>query len=280
MSANSVLRRAVKSALHPVLNDRVYVYVQGIAKALDIRQGKWSEPELDLIAAAVQPGDDVLDLGANYGLYTYHLSRAVGAAGRVYAFEPLPFTHRTLAFVVRLLGLRNVTIVPKGCSDVAGTVTFQLPMQASGAPSAGQAYIGTRNDHRPGAESQVRWNQTTPVDCDVVALDQYLPRLRRLSLIKSDIEGAELLAFRGAARMIETHSPCVICEINPWFLDGFGLRLEDLIGFFSDRGYRMYSYTAEKRLRQVSALSDVVEDNYVFIHSKHMEPFAPLMEAC
>jgi len=278
MGADSLLRRALKATLRPLLTESTYSYLQGLAKVVDIRRGKWYEPELDLLSVAVRSGDHVLDLGANYGLYTYHLSRAVGATGHVYAFEPLPFTHRTLALVTRLLGLRNVTIVPKGCSDVTGTAVFRLPIQKSGAPGAGQAHMGRRNDERPGSEAQVRWDRTTKVECEVVALDDYLPRLENLSLIKSDIEGAELLAFRGAVRTIERHHPSVICEINPWFLDGFGLRLHDLVAFFTDRGYGLYRYTPAKKLAHVMSLDDVVEDNYVFVHADRVLQFAPLLD--
>jgi FkbM family methyltransferase len=278
VGANSLLRRAMKSALAPVLNERTYSYLQAASKAIDIRKGSGAEPELDLIPLAVRPGDTVLDLGANYGYYTYPLSRAVGPSGRVYAFEPVPFTYATLALVTRFLGLRNVTLVPKGCSDTSGIVNFSVPVQKSGAPSAGQAHIGTRNDEREGAEGQVRWSRTVPVRCELVTLDEYLPPLENLSLIKCDIEGAELLAFRGAARTIETHKPSVICEINPWFLDGFGLRLDDLIAFFVDRGYRLYHYTRHKKLAPVTSLVSIVEDNYVFVHPDRLGPFLPLVE--
>jgi FkbM family methyltransferase len=278
VGANSLLRRAMKSALAPVLNERTYSYLQAVSKAIDIRKGSGAEPELDLIPFAVRPGDTVLDVGANYGYYTYPLSRAVGPSGRVYAFEPVPFTYATLARVTRLLGLRNVVLVPKGCSDAAGVVEFSVPVQKSGAPSAGQAHIGSRNDKRAGAESQVRWARTTPVRCEVVALDDYLPPIANLSLIKCDIEGAELLAFRGAGRMIERHRPSVICEINPWFLDGFGLRLDDLISFFVDRGYQLYRYTREKKLAPVTSTASIVEDNYVFLHRDRFAAFGTLIE--
>jgi methyltransferase, FkbM family len=278
VAADSFLRRTIKAGLHPLLNERTYSYLQGVAKAIDIRNGKWYEPEIDLISLAVQRGDAALDIGANYGVYTYHLSRAVGPSGHVYSFEPVPFTHRTLMFVTRLLRLRNVTIVPKGCSDAGGQVEFAVPIQQSGALSAGQAHIGRRNDDRSGHESQVRWSRSARVQCEVVALDQYLPALKSLSLIKCDIEGAELLAFRGAARTIETHRPSVICEINPWFLDGFGIRLEDLSAFFADRGYRLYRYTPERRLREILSLNEVVEDNYVFLHVDRLPSFAALLE--
>jgi FkbM family methyltransferase len=276
MGADSLVRRALKAVMYPVLNEQTYSYVQGLAKAGDIRRGKWHEPEIDLLRYAVAPGDTVLDLGANDGLYAYHLSRAVGPGGRVYAFEPVPFTFRTLRLVSRLLNLRNVTLVDKGCSDAAGRIAFDVPVQSSGAISGGQAHIVARNDKRPGAETHVRWDRTRRVECDIVSLDSFLPEIRNLSLIKSDIEGAELLAFRGAARLIEANVPTVICEINPWFLDGFNLTLEDLIGFFRARGYALYRYTAGRRLVPMATI-DVVEDNYVFIHARRLSPFASLL---
>lgn len=277
MGANSAARRLVKKALYPLINEHTYVYFQALAKAWDIRKGKWSEPELDLIPLAVREGETALDVGANYGLYSYHLSRVPRA--RVYAFEPVPFTFRTLALVARLLRLRGVELVEKGCSDRRGHITFTVPVQASGAMAAGQAYIGGRDDERAGREKQVRWASTRDVTAEVVALDEFLPAPGRLSLIKCDIEGAELLAFRGAERLIGEHLPTVICEINPWFLEGFGIGLGELLGFFEARGYRLYHYRREGgrgRLREVAA-AEVEEDNYVFIHPSRRERFAGLL---
>lgn len=277
MGANSAARRLVKTALYPVLNEHTYVYIQAAAKAWDIRSGRWSEPELDLLPHALRAGETALDVGANYGLYSYHLSRLKGV--RVYAFEPVPFTFRTLRMVARLLRFGNAELVEKGCSDRAGRITFTVPVQASGAVAAGQAYIGGRDDTREGRERQVRWAGTRDVTAEVVALDEFLPAGERVTLFKCDIEGAELLAFRGAARLIAEGLPTVICEINPWFLEGFQLRLEELLGFFDERGYRLYHYRNDGgrgRLREVAA-GEVVEDNYVFIHPTRAERFAGLM---
>jgi FkbM family methyltransferase len=277
MGANSAARRLVKKALYPVLNEHTYVYFQALAKSWDIRKGRWTEPELDLIPSAVRAGETALDVGANYGLYSYHLSRVPRL--RVYAFEPVPFTFRTLALVARLLRFRNVELVEKGCSDRAGRIAFTVPVQASGAMAAGQAYIGGRDDTRAGRERQVRWAATRDVTAEVVALDEFLPKVESLSLIKCDIEGAELLCFRGAERLIGEHRPTVICEINPWFLEGFGIKLEELLGFFAERGYRLYRYVEDgraRRLREVSA-SEVEEDNYVFIHPSRVERFKGLL---
>jgi FkbM family methyltransferase len=277
MGANSAARRLVKKALHPLLNEHTYVYFQALAKAWDIRGGKWTEPELELLPYAVRAGETALDVGANFGLYSYHLSRLGGV--RIYAFEPVPFTFRTLSVVARLLRFRGVELIEKGCSDRAARVTFTVPVQASGAVAAGQAYIGGRDDERAGRERQVRWAATRDVTAEVVALDEFLPEVGRLSLVKCDIEGAELLAFRGAERMIGRHLPTVICEINPWFLEGFKIKLEELLDFFRERGYGLYHYRHEEgrgRLREV-APAEVEEDNYVFIHPSRLERFAALL---
>ena len=158
-------------------------------------------------------------------------------------------------------------------------ITFTVPVQASGAMAAGLAYIGGRDDDRAGKEKQVRWQATRDVTCEVVALDEFLPAVERLSLIKCDVEGAELFAFRGAERLIERHLPSVICEINPWYLEGFGVRLEELTDFFFAKGYALYHYAADGgrgRLREVE-VSELSEDNYTFIHPSRRGRFAALL---
>jgi FkbM family methyltransferase len=280
MGANSAARRLVKGLLYPVLNEHTYQYMQAVSKAWDIRSGKWNEPELELIPYAVAPGETALDLGANYGLYAYHISRHIGSSGRVYAFEPVPFTYQTLVLVARLLRLRNVEIVPVGCSDNEGEITFTIPVQASGAIAAGLAYIGGRNDDREGKEKQVRWSSTRDVQARVVRLDDFLPPMEQLSLIKCDIEGAELFAFRGAEHTVDRHLPSVICEINPWYLEGFGVKLEELTNYFLEKGYELYHYRNDEgrgRLRRVEP-SEVEEDNYAFIHPSRRDRFAAVLE--
>jgi len=279
MPANSLLRRAFKRTVFPLIPERGYAFFQAAGKAWDIARGSWYEPELDLIPYAVQSGESALDIGANFGLYSYHLSRAVTPLGKVYAFEPVPFTSMTLAMVARLLRLQNVVLVPKGCGDHAGTITFTVPIQEAGAISAGQAYVAGRVDDRPGKEEQVRWNATKDITAEVVVLDSFLPKCPKLSLIKCDVEGFELPVFRGAKRLIEGAYPTVICEIVPWFLEGFNFQLSELVGFFTDRGYELFRYVGERGRGKLTPvpIEEIIEDNYVFIHPDWRSRFASLL---
>src|SRR5215210_3986918 len=95
MGADSPFRRLLKSVLAPLLNEATYSSIQAIAKARDIKSGSWSEPELELCRLVLREGESAIDIGANFGLWSYHMARAVGPSGHVYAFEPIPFTART-----------------------------------------------------------------------------------------------------------------------------------------------------------------------------------------
>ena len=281
MGANSLVRKLIKVVLFPVANENTYRYVQAASKAYDIRTGAWWEPEIEIVQRGLRKGETALDIGANYGIYAYHMSRAVGNTGKVYSFEPVPFTFETLKIVGRLLRFtHNVELIDKGCSDENATISFAVPVQQSGAFAAGQAYIGKRNDDHSGRESQVRWATTKDVEAEVVRLDDFLPQHGDIPMIKIDIEGAELLCFKGAEKLIDKHLPTIICEINPWFLEGFGLETRDLTDFVEKKGYRLYAYRNENGARALIPVSEpeIVEDNYVFIHPTREERFRDLIK--
>lgn len=71
-----------------------------------------------------QPGDTVVELGAEYGTETLFLSRMVGAAGRVIAVEAHPRTCVGLREMVRLNKLSNVTVVHAAVGDASGVTTI------------------------------------------------------------------------------------------------------------------------------------------------------------
>jgi FkbM family methyltransferase len=276
MGANSLLRRIVKKAIHPFIGEKQYIKIQATSQAHDITNGNWFEPEIELLKYAVSEGDSVLDLGANFGQYAFYLSKAVGEKGKVYSFEPIPYTFQTLVLVAEKLGLKNVDLINKGCGNENNRVTFSVPLQESGAFAAGQSYIGSRNDEHEGKESQVRWQGTKDVECEIVRIDDFLPHLPNLSLIKADVEGAELFAFQGLEKHITSQLPTIICEINPWFLDGFGVKLENLTDFFFEKGYKMFFFK-ESRLTEIE-IKNVVEDNYIFIHPSKFSKFSSLLK--
>lgn len=273
MGANSLPRRLAKKLLRPVLNESTYSLLQAVAMGWDIRSGNWSEPELELLPLGLRDGETALDIGANYGLYAYHLSRIVGPRGKVYSFEPIPFTARTFRLIQRALRFKNVELVNKGCGERSERVAFTVPVMGTGAISAGLVHMG-RNDDRDGKDRHANY-ATKKVECDVVALDDFLPSAKDVALIKCDIEGADLFAMRGAKKLLERNHPTIIIEITPWYLEGFGLTVKDVTSFFAGLGYRCYRYEGGQLLP--SKAEEIVEDNWIFVHPSRADRFASIM---
>ncbi|MBS2016806.1 MAG: FkbM family methyltransferase [Deltaproteobacteria bacterium] len=290
MAGNSLPRRIAKRLLAPVLNESTYSVLQAVAMGWDIRRGAWYEAEIELLPLALREGESAVDIGANFGLYAYHLSRAVGRGGKVWSFEPIPFTARTFKIIQRALGFgSNVELVPKGCGERTERVQFTVPVMKTGAISAGLVHMG-RNDDRPGKGKHANY-ETKAVECEVVALDDFLGGAKDVALVKCDIEGADLFAMRGAKKLLERHHPTVIIEITPWYLEGFGIGVKDITGFFESLGYRCYRYDngspvgsykrhdtdPSKRRLVPTRAEDIYEDNWVFIHPERESRFRSLL---
>ena len=77
-----------------------------IAKKL-ILYGEYEKREIDLFCSLIKPGDIVLDIGANIGLYSLFLSRAVGSKGKVIAVEPDPDNAKILKTNLKNNGCNN-----------------------------------------------------------------------------------------------------------------------------------------------------------------------------
>jgi hypothetical protein len=55
-----------------------------------------------------------------------------------------------------------------------------------------------------------------------------------------DIEGAELLALRGAARILQAHQPLLMLEVAKENLRAFGHTPEQLLDLLRQFNYRLY----------------------------------------
>src|SRR5205823_3076913 len=84
-----------------------------------------SAEERAVIDAHTPPGACALDIGAGVGNYTMYLSRRVGPAGRVIAFEPTLPHLELLATNVARLEYRNVSLLHAALSDRSGFVAMR-----------------------------------------------------------------------------------------------------------------------------------------------------------
>jgi len=152
------------------------------------------ERELPLLCAAIAPGDRVIDVGANVGVYTYALRRR-GAI--VEAFEPQPACHDVLrAYAAADSGVR---LHPAALGAEHARATLRIP-RVGGRLASGSASLVKDEAN---AES---------VDVEVRPLDSY--EFDSVRAIKIDVEGAELGVLEGAGATLARHKPLLLVEIE------------------------------------------------------------------
>jgi FkbM family methyltransferase len=212
--------------------------------------GELRVPELPCLLPFLQPDDVFFDVGAHAGAWAVPVSKIV-RGGHVYAFEAFPYYARLLENVVTLLRRTNVTVIVGAVSDKPGQTSI-VWKDADGHRLTGKTHMSATAD------------ADVSVPVPTLTIDGFYAPLapRRVRLIKCDVEGAELLVFRGAEQTIAKWRPIVFCEINAEFCLRYGHRMEDVFAFFAARSYA--TFTAHHgRLRplepaEYSGLGDVV----------------------
>jgi FkbM family methyltransferase len=203
-----------------------------------IRKGLFEPETVEVFTSLLAPGMTVMDIGANIGQYALIAANRVGDRGRVHAFEPTPALATRLRQNVSINGLENIIINEAAVSDTVGEATLYLPY-----------------GDNPGENSIITPNEVSgpvpTVRVSTVTLDAYLSErgVERVDVIKIDIEGAELLALRGATGLLaRDQAPVLIMEMNPKALTAGGNTSDSLLGFLGQFGYSYYpvaTYYAE-----------------------------------
>ena len=166
---------------------------QYIGQSLD-RYGEFSRGESLVFEQIVRPGDTVLDLGANLGAHTVHISRMVGVNGRVLAFEPQLPIFQIMCANLAINGLTNVEAYWAAISSRSGSITVPR-LDLSMTNNFGALRLGSAN--------QGDIVRTIAVD----DLD-----LSSCRFIKADIEGMEYEAILGARETILRLKPVMYLE--------------------------------------------------------------------
>jgi FkbM family methyltransferase len=182
------------------------------------------EPDLQTCAAElVRPGMRVFDVGANIGYISLLLARRVGEAGRVIAFEALPANQERLSANLALNPEgRRVELVRAAVVDAVRPVRFLVA--GSGGMGKAEGSAGRKN---------VAYAETLEVPG--LSLDDFVFNQGQPApdLIKMDIEGGEVLALPGMARLLAERRPVLLLELHgPESLDAAWAA-------FSAAGYRI-----------------------------------------
>jgi len=204
------------------------------------------EPEVELILSLCEANGTFVDVGANWGAYSF---RALKLGRRVHACEPQPL----LAQVLRQgLGPLGITVHEVALSDSSSTRILRIPKN-----DYGYSTIEERNLLQGSADLTLGVRAQEVSTCRLDDLE-----IPRVSLIKIDVEGHEMAVLTGAAKLLERDAPSVIVEAEDRHNPGTRGRVWQ---FFAQRRYLAFWYRGGL-LVELASESEVNARNLIFVH--------------
>ncbi len=173
------------------------------------------EPEtFRFFKETLKRGDTVLDIGGHIGLFAVVTARLVGHEGKVFSFEPTPFTCGVLQEVVDLNECSDIVVVrPEALSAKKGeTVFFDTGDEISNANSLVKT------------ERSIREIPVTLTSVDEFVAEGQL----NVNCLKIDVEGAELDVLLGARETFLTQRPAARLGLHPPFITQNGHSLDEI----------------------------------------------------
>jgi len=198
--------------------------------------GEWEQTDMALFGKMLAPGDVVLDIGANHGVYALHAALAVGPRGQVHAFEPNPRLATLADMSLKINGFAERAQVHRvGVSDASRKANLYFSDMFSGNGAILEAATS--------ADEQA-------TECRLEPLDNLFPDPNfRVDTIKMDIEGHEGFALRGM-RQVLARSPNVkiMMEYAPAWLVRAGFPPEALLNLIDELGFKIWHFSPSGRL--------------------------------
>jgi FkbM family methyltransferase len=226
-----------------------------LAEPLYVGAG-FEEAEIKILRKFTKPGMQVFDIGANVGLYTVILGKAVGSSGHVWSFEPFSPVAAYLRQNVAMNNLTNVTVVQKAVADTKGVLDFHI------FPEGCDVYNSLGAKERP--VEKLQFIRKVPVN--VTTLDSFAAEsgITKIDILKIDIEGAEERALSGAEQLLKNSPDVVIVmEIYGPSAAQCGCSSTCLVRMLNNWGFSMFEIDKNSEI-QATDLDTFTGTNVLF----------------
>lgn len=165
----------------------------------------------------------VIDVGANIGRWSL-LSAKLFQTKKIYSFEPFLETYHRLRKNISLNSSLNIETFNLALNNKSELVT----MATASEKNSGMNFI-----------SNTKSNSINQVES--VTLDFFIQShdIKKIDLMKIDVEGFEMNVLKGAQQMIQQHHPVIICEINDTLLAKNKTSPKNVFDFLVDHKYQI-----------------------------------------
>ena len=207
------------------------------------------EDEALFLNRVVKFGSTVFDVGANVGTLTLPLACQVGNKGKVISIEANPKTFSYLRGNVEFNQyLKNITLLNTAVGNKNGKLYFS-------------------NISSDDMNKVVNKDYENAIEIPVITLDEIAKsnNITKIRLLKIDIEGYELFAFKGASNVLKI-TEIIFFESWEEHCKNFNYSTVDVVKLLSKYGFSIYKIDNSNLLKEI-------DENYISLECENLLAF-------
>ncbi|MBY9007039.1 MAG: FkbM family methyltransferase [Candidatus Lokiarchaeota archaeon] len=206
------------------------------------RYGAYEAGIINVIRNYLKPGDTFMDIGSNIGIISLAASQIVGDNGHIYSFEPEPDTFFFFKKNISLNNIKNITAFKHGLGSIKETKNIYYHEEYGNS-----TFIKLENNKNKPIEKKVFIDTL-----DNVIKDN---NIKRIKMIKIDVEGWEFEVLKGAERLLKSkNAPIISIEYFEGINAEGGLPINFVNYISSINNYKIYKLKKSKEF-----ISDLIE---------------------
>jgi FkbM family methyltransferase len=194
----------------------------------------------------IKKGDSVMDIGACFGFHTLTMATCVGLHGHVHAFEPQSDMYSLLHTNVQK---NNFDTIVNTYNFALGDIDQSVCMYNAydGKTNYGDTFISwkykdldaTEDSNttdmigKGGKSLQLQKNLSTCKRLDNIEFPH------RISFIKIDVQGFELMVLNGGAKFLKRHRPVMVIELEDQCMNFHGYSSKEVIQHLRQINYKV-----------------------------------------
>jgi len=208
----------------------------------------------------------VLDIGVNVGLYLVKL-KTLSSDVNYYGVDANPACTFYTSELIRINNFKNTKLFTLALSESEGVATFYASKIGDGTGSLIK-------------EHQMHNKMDYSFDTIVSTGDIFLNKAQikeNISVIKIDVEEAELYVLRGLENTIKIQTPFIYIEILFTSTQEQENRAMDICKFLMDMGYSIFGINLKSKklelVKEIARIGKDYEQEYIFSHSDYTAKF-------
>lgn len=200
--------------------------------------GEYEYYDIDFLVGLVRDSRKpltVLDIGANNGIFSVAVAKS-NPLVHVHAFEPdKDMVKDILAANISANNLLDrISIVPVAVGDSPGML---------------ELYVDCRDVFNSLVKANITKGSTSYL-VEAIALDDYFKDHASIDIIKIDVQGYELQAFKGASKTLSNDdAPLILFEGFEHHARGAGNSVDEIVAFLKQMGYTIYLFVGTKNIK-------------------------------